>query len=324
MSLSSGLVRPPSHILSWTSSSSNRAAAAAVKRTTALPCHLASTGPATTTPLACISTTRSTKALATSPTASSSAPPIPLAQKRELAPIWFNSTFPLRDQPQGLDPKNPENERKVKLGKTLRILQKRLPTVLQTPLPQEILSPNISLHLFPSTHPYLPTVSGRVAYTAAVWTSPIAWNRVPIIGNLRIEILSERMTTQPLHFSPHRAGAHPEQLVVKWRTAAGQKPSSETPSLTEQGEQKLDESLSGARRRASAREFTGLFIFEFDKDGKIISHTIEHVDQSGEWDKGVGAKVVHLTDWLLGELRGRQPQGCPMFQTTQDDRKRPR
>ncbi|KAI4592741.1 hypothetical protein KJ359_010501 [Pestalotiopsis sp. 9143b] len=322
MSLSSGLVRPPSHILSWASSSSSRAA---VKKTASLPSYSASTGPATTTPIASISTTRATKALAASPTASSSAPPVSLAQKRDLAPIWFDSTYPLRDQPQGLDPKNPENERKVKLGKTLRILQKRLPTVLQTPLPQEILSPNISLHLFPSTHPYLPTVSGRVAYTAAVWTSPIAWNRVPIIGNLRIEILSERMTTQPLHFSPHRAGAHPEQLVVKWRTAAGQQPSSENPSLTEQGEQKLDESLSGARRRASAREFTGLFIFEFDKDGKIISHTIEHVDQSGEWDKGVGAKVVHLTDWLLGELRGRQPQGtCPMFQTTQDDRKRHR
>jgi hypothetical protein len=136
---------------------------------------------------------------------------------------------------------------------------------------------------------------------------------------LKIEILSERMTTQPLHFSPQRAGAYPEQLVVKWRTVGKSK---ENPSLTEQGEQKLDESLSGAQARETKKEFTGLFIFEFDKDGKIISHTIEHVDQSGEWDKGVGAKVVHLTDWLLGEIRGRQPQGtCPMFQVTNDSRK---
>ena len=89
----------------------------------------------------------------------------------------------------------------------LRILQERLPTLLQTPLPQEILSPNISLHLFPSTHPYLPVVSGRVAYIAALWTSPIAWNRVPIFGNVKLVILSERMSNQPLHFSPRRAGA---------------------------------------------------------------------------------------------------------------------
>lgn len=116
MSLSSGLVRPPSHILSWASSSSSRAA---VKKTASLPSYSASTGPATTTPIASISTTRATKALAASPTASSSAPPVSLAQKRDLAPIWFDSTYPLRDQPQGLDPKNPENERKVKLGKSM-------------------------------------------------------------------------------------------------------------------------------------------------------------------------------------------------------------
>lgn len=202
----------------------------------------------------------------------------------------------------------------------LRILQKRLPTILQTPLPQEILAPNISLHLFPSTYPYLPTVSGRVAYTAAIWTSPIAWNRVPIIGNLKIEILSERMTTEPLHFSPQRAGAFPEQLVVKWRTSGKSK---ENPSLTEQGEHKLNESIRGTQGKGAKNEFTGLFIFEFDNCGKIISHTIEHVDQSGEWDTGVGAKVVHLTDWLLGEIRGgRQPQGTiPMFEVTDNDRK---
>lgn len=125
------------------------------------------------------------------------------------------------------------------------------------------------------------------------------------------------MTTQPLQFSPQRAGAYAEQLVVKWRTAGKSKVN---PSLTEQGEQKLDETLRGTQSRDSKKEFTGLFIFEFDKDGKIISHTIEHVDQSGAWDTGVGAKVVHLTDWLLGEIRGR-PQECPMFHVTDDSRK---
>ena len=60
-----------------------------------------------------------------------------------------------------------------------------------------------------------------------------------------------------------------------------------------------------------------------DKDGKIISHTIEHVDQNDDWDKGVGARVVGLTDWLLGNLKGRpgEPGGAfPVFEMI--DRKR--
>ena len=217
----------------------------------------------------------------------------------------------------------------------LRILQERLPTLLQTPLPQEILSPNISLHLFPSTHPYLPVVSGRVAYIAALWTSPIAWNRVPIFGNVKLVILSERMSNQPLHFSPRRAGACGEQLVVKWRTttaaSSGAKARDEggdgagRPSLAEQGGRKLDEKLrsgsvsedgGGGGGGGGKEPFTGLFIFEFDRQGKIISHTIEHIDEHGEWEKGVGAKVVGLTDWLLGGIK-RGPAGgtaLPLFE----------
>ncbi|KAI1869453.1 hypothetical protein JX265_006543 [Neoarthrinium moseri] len=311
MSLSSSLLRSPSHVLS----SGSRAAVRA--STLPAPPYFASAGP-TIASHASHPSPSTAKSLATLPPASCTSSTL------ELAPIWFDSTLPRFELPSGLNPEGPDNERKIKLGKTLRVLQKRLPTLLQSPLPQEIVSQNISLHLFPSTHPYLPTVSGRIAYTAALWTSPIAWNRVPILGNLKIQVLSERMTTEPLHFSPQRAGAYPEQLVVKWRTAEKSSGDSE-PSLTEQGEQKLDSTLRGTQGSGSKKEFTGLFIFEFDKDGKIISHTIEHVDQSGAWEKGVGAKVVHLTDWLLGEIRGRQPQGaCPMFHATEDGRKDPR
>ncbi|RYP05348.1 hypothetical protein DL765_009867 [Monosporascus sp. GIB2] len=231
----------------------------------------------------------------------------------DLTPIWFNSSTARFDEPPAPSPGNgptrPDDERKVKLGK------KRLPTLLQSPLPQEILSPNISLHLFPSTHPYLPVVSGKVAYIAALWTSPIAWNRVPIIGNVKLEILSERMVNQPLHSSPRRAGACGEQLVVKWRTAAS-KSKDNSPSLAEQGEHKLDDHLRGTLSQGDKKPFTGLFIFEFDRDGKILSHTIEHVDEHGEWEKGVGAKVVGLTDWLLGGIK-RGPAGgtaLPLFE----------
>ncbi|KAI1381538.1 hypothetical protein F4677DRAFT_403322 [Hypoxylon crocopeplum] len=237
--------------------------------------------------------------------------PIHLSSHQNLTPIWFNSSFPRFDLPPSADnPREPEGERKVKLGKTLRILQERLPSLLQSPLPQEILSPHISLHLFPSTHPYLPTVSGRVGYIAALWTSPLAWNRVPIIGNLKLEILSERMVSQPYYSSPKRSEAYGEQLVVKWRTADS-KSKGHSPTVTEEGEQRLDDTLRGTQSINEKKAFTGLFIFEFDKEGRIISHTIEHVDEHGEWEKGLGAKVVGLTDWLLGGIKGRADGGAP-------------
>ncbi|KAI2625482.1 hypothetical protein GGS21DRAFT_546572 [Xylaria nigripes] len=302
MSVSSSLsvARASTHVLS------PRAPATALSRA-AVPSILNLTA---ATPLYLTSSTRPAQALTSS--ASRSAAPRPV-----LTPIWFNATIPRCNQP-GVDDNGstpPESNRKVKLGKTLRILQERLPTLLQSPLPQEILSPNISLHLFPSTHPYLPTVSGRVAYIAALWTSPIAWNRVPIVGNVRLEILSERMVNQPVHFSPRRSGAYGEQLVVRWRTASSSSSDQNGNarlSLTEQGEQNLDAHLRGSQTVAEKKAFTGLFLFEFDKDGRIISHTIEHVNEHGEWEKGVGARVVGLTDWLLGGIKGRSEDGGAM------------
>lgn len=188
----------------------------------------------------------------------------------------------------------------------LRILQERLPTLLQSPLPQELLAPDISLHLFPSTHPHLPTVSGRVAYTAALWSSPIAWNRVPIIGNVKIEILAERMTSEPLTFLPRHPGAIPEQLVVRW--CEKRKPPDET---TELGG--IAKSLF--RRGVDPKKaFTGLFIFDFDHHGRILSHTIEQAQAGGNWEAGVGAKVVGLTDWLLGGMKDPNDNPIPMFE----------
>lgn len=176
------------------------------------------------------------------------------------------------------------------------VLQERLPSLLQSPLPQDILAPNISLHLFPSTHPHLPTVSGRVAYTAALWTSPIAWNRLPIVGDVKLEIISEKMVKQPLPFAPTRQGAIPEQLLVRWCSAG-------------KGGKGKGSSGSGMSTRESDEGFTGLFIFQFDAEGRILSHTIEHVQAGGEWENGVGAKFVGLTDWLLKGIKGRGSEG---------------
>ena len=358
-------------------------------------------------------------------------------RRSDFPEAWFTA-HPRLDTPSPDPNHRPPDDRKVKLGKStssplyrllplrstqsptktkakktlqltnqinqktaLRILQERLPTLLQTPLPQEVLSPHITLHLFPSTHPHLPTVTGRVAYLAALWSSPIAWNRVPLVGNVRLEILSERMVDHPaLQFpTPARVAAHSpggggsgngggggggvgsrppgamacgEQLIVRWRTVGGGGSSSSSSSgsggwLSFVGNGKgrrgkAKESLAGGQSAgggrgedgeaggegrageggaaapadarewrldseetsykapvgdaqpvgASNKEFTGLFIFDFDSEGRILSHTIEHVQEGGQWEKGVGAKVVGLTDWLLGGMRGGDTP-CPAF-----------
>ncbi|KAJ0286248.1 hypothetical protein Brms1b_002375 [Colletotrichum noveboracense] len=128
-------------------------------------------------------------------------------------------------------------------------------------------------------------------YTAALWSAPIAWNRLPLVGNVRLSIISERVTKHPLPFAPLRSGAVPEQLVVRW--CAGGKNGSAT-TTTAGG---------AATEKDGDKPFTGLFVFQFDSEGRILSHTIETVQESGDWEKGVGAKVVGLTDWLLGGMR---------------------
>ncbi|RDA86440.1 hypothetical protein CP532_3609 [Ophiocordyceps camponoti-leonardi (nom. inval.)] len=192
---------------------------------------------------------------------------------------------------------------KARLGATLRVLQERLPTLLQSPLPQDLLAPNISLQLFPTTHPHLPSVSGRVAYNAALWTSPIAWNRVPIIGNVKLDILTKHLTKEPLSLLPRRPGAIPEQLVVRWCEKKRCDHSDQDKSLVR--------SLWRSRGVDPNKAFTGLFIFDFDDHGRILTHTIEQAQEGGNWERGVGAKFVGLTDWLLGEM-SKPPNDNPV------------
>jgi hypothetical protein len=174
-------------------------------------------------------------------------------------------------------------------------------------------------------------VRGRVAYQAALWTSPIAWNRVPGLGNVRLEILSERMVRDK---PARREGALPDQLVVRWRTVGGSNSKvlaglagvlfPGNGSGRGDGERGPEDGpmvqgggqvVGSAQRPSEGREFTGLFIFEFDKEGRILSHTIEHVEEGGQWERGVGAKVVGLTDWLLGGFKGGEGSNtpCPAF-----------
>lgn len=69
---------------------------------------------------------------------------------------------------------------------------------------------------------------------------------------------------------------------------------------------KITEWLGGDAR--DDEEFCGKFIFEFDEEGRIITHTIEHAEENGDLEKT--SKVVSVTDWLLGgrPWRKRTPE----------------
>ncbi|KAF2688404.1 hypothetical protein K458DRAFT_330724 [Lentithecium fluviatile CBS 122367] len=222
-------------------------------------------------------------------------------RQASVARTWFTSSSALL-YPEGSGDHPPPDERKLKLGKTIRILHDRLPTLLVSPLPQDVLSPQITLHLFPSTHPHLPTVSGKIAYTAALWTAPVAWGRVPVVGNVKLKILSERMVKKGGACSSD--DSQNEQLIVKWETC-GKSKEKDHGQVSEAFEKIT--SIVG-RSREEHEEFSGLFLFEFDEEGRIVKHTIEHVEESGQSDKP--AKVISVTDWLLGRA-WRREEGSP-------------
>lgn len=226
----------------------------------------------------------------------------------------------------------------------LRTLSPLLPTILINPLPPKILSPSVSLDLFPSTHPHLPTVRGRTLYRAALWTVPVAWSSVPLVGNVRLQILSERIVPGAVLDSDRCSDGQggDERLVVRWKTEPRRENQSDGPVATAGDgaaygrESNLSSSKIGINRGLNVllggeapifklskeEQFSGLFIFAFDEEGRISTHTIEHADNADGWDRT--ARFVTLTDWLIGKARGSLDptpglamQGCPAFDLQQ-------
>lgn len=133
----------------------------------------------------------------------------------------------------------------------------------------------------------------------------MAWGRVPIVGNVKLLILSERMVKNEQTRAPN---AIKERLVVRWKTCGKTRPKSKTNGMassyrgingTSSQLDKITEWLS--RVAQNDEEFCGLFIFEFDEEGRILTHIIEHAEECGSWDKA--SKVVSVTDWLLGKAK---------------------
>lgn len=133
----------------------------------------------------------------------------------------------------------------------------------------------------------------------------MAWGRVPIVGNVRLIIESERMVKNG------GSGSGNEKLIVRWKTCGKTKGKGMGAlyrgiGASEQVD-KITEWLGGDAR--DDEEFCGLFIFEFDEEGRIVTHTIEHADEGGSWDKT--ARVVSVTDWLLGKAKRRKEEEVP-------------
>ncbi|KAI4277451.1 MAG: hypothetical protein LQ337_001772 [Flavoplaca oasis] len=276
--------------------------------------------------------------------------------------LWFcSSPFQFASNTGVAAPGPKADERTLKLGKSqpqilsivlssklhtanaslvaLQLLQTRLPTLLTSPLPPEILSPQIRLHLFPSTHPHLPAVSGRVAYHAALWSSPVAWGRVPIVGNVKLVIISERVVKcgPLLHSECSSSGTYipkqqNERLIVRWKTSSSHSESDNPSSARsmkalyrgigprEQVNRFMEWLSNPTSFGKRAEEFYGLFIFEFDEQGRIATHTIEHAEENGTGEKA--STVVNLTDWLIGRARARREK-TPDLVWVVDGQKRP-
>lgn len=179
----------------------------------------------------------------------------------------------------------------------------------------------------------------------------MAWGRVPIVGNVKLIILSERVVPSsssslsrekgpfPFHHPPHRrndrqAGGHNnERLIVRWKTCGKTRGKGGMGALyrgiggvgrardrdREQVEHtKITEWLGRAKsthtrnhnhnhnEEEEEEDFCGMFIFEFDEEGRVLSHTIEHVEGElfDEGKFGLGGKVVSVTEWLLGRMNG--------------------
>lgn len=130
---------------------------------------------------------------------------------------------------------------------------------------------------------------------------------------MKLNILSERMVKNGGRTSP--ANYRNEKLIVKWETCGK--------SEKEQGQvsdvvEKITSIVAGSR--PTKKEFTGLFLFEFDEEGRIINHTIEHTDEGRHFEKT--AKVISVTDWLLGRAWGRREEASPSLAFVRCDRER--
>ena len=143
----------------------------------------------------------------------------------------------------------------------------------------------------------------------------MAWGCVPIVGNVKLKILSEKIVRTGYAYAmsaevtegEHNLSA--EKLVVRWKTepkgnGSGNPEAAQSSTTDGNINRGLSKLLGGDKpifNLNQGDDFSGLFIFTFDSKGRIASHTIEHADENNGIDKT--NRVVTLTDWLLGKAK---------------------
>lgn len=148
----------------------------------------------------------------------------------------------------------------------------------------------------------------------------MAWGRMPLVGNVKLTILSERMVRNGGTSVSHEN--REEKLIVKWKTCGKTEHRDGTGGIyrgvgirAKDPMEKIKNFISGTKESEErfeedeGEEFCGIFIFEFDEQGRIAKHTIEHTEQGGNWDKMT--RVVSVTDWLIGTFNGKRNQELP-------------
>lgn len=126
----------------------------------------------------------------------------------------------------------------------------------------------------------------------------MAWGRLPVLGNVKLIVLSERMVKHhhTTSASSSSSSLGEEKLIVRWKTCPKSHPSNTGAS-------------AGIREKPSQdeEEFHGLFVFAFDAKGRVVTHIIEHADEGCEYGDRT-ARVISVTDWLLGRAWGKKEE----------------
>lgn len=109
---------------------------------------------------------------------------------------------------------------------------------------------------------------------------------------------------------PEKESTQNERLIVRWKTCTSSPDNSSIKAKPlyrgigpREQVNRFRDWLSG-NLKGGDEEFAGLFIFEFDEDGRIVAHTIEHAEEGGGADRA--SRVVNLTDWLIGRAKGKE------------------
>lgn len=131
---------------------------------------------------------------------------------------------------------------------------------------------------------------------------------MPVIGNVKLIIVSARMVKDGQSSVTYQN----ERLIVRWKTTGKRRGEGVGPlNRDKKGKGgQLDRITEFLGRDArDDEEFSGLFIFEFDSEGRISKHIIEHAQEGRNFEKMT--RVVSVTDWLIGLAKGNLSEQQP-------------